>query len=283
MRAVHPPLEEWLLDAWTRDFVALGVTELADRSAEKPRFLDIGCGLGRNMTVFSRLGFDVSGLDMNEEETAYVREKLGFVAYNEELRTFVRRGETYDCVLASHFIEHVPDLHAFFETVLPMVRDRGMLLVETPLASGHSLRQAERYRDIYHTLFFDHFTLGLAGAMHGVQAVTTRNISFFASSGSFNINMQVRYERTPADGTNLRTAARSGEPHAVRFARRVYDGLMTDALVWSRSHQVTAEASRFASLVSRIERSSRQNLRTGARVGRRLLRKVLESSQSREA
>ena len=241
IECVHLPASEELLEGWRREFVELRVTDLLAQAGRKtrPTFLDIGCGLGRNMTVFSRLGFDVCGLDMNEAEAAHVRSKLGFPVHNETLESFAKTKPTFDCILASHFIEHVADPHDFFEIVLGMLAPNGMLLIETPLANDYA-HHAERYRDVYHTLFFDHFTLALLGAMHGAPAARMQNKLFFLTeSASFNLYLQVCYQRSPDGKEKAQELARTlakGDRTVLRAGRSAYDGLMPDSLNWARSH-----------------------------------------------
>lgn len=277
MNIIHPRLTADQLEIWRRDFVALGVPALVERARNgRPRFLDVGCGLGRNMTVFHELGFDVHGLDVNHEEVAYVRDRLGFAVHNEELAAFARRGETFDCVLASHFIEHVQDPHRFFETVLPMIGEGGMLLVETPLASDFSGTHAERFKDVYHTLFFDHFTLGLAGELHGAEASAMRNVLYFAIDGSFNFNVQVRYERA-GRRTDLARAVAANDYPSLRRSRRAYDGLRDDALSWARSHQAVLQASRLSRGLSRLERKLQRLWHRGRRLPARIRKEFARS------
>jgi len=271
MEIIHPEMTRFLLRAWRAEFVALGASELVAATApRRPRFLDIGCGLGRNMIVFQRLGFDVVGLDMNEDETSYVRKALGFTAYNEDLANFAKRGETFDCVLASHFIEHVQDPHGFFDTVLPMVAGDGMLLVETPLVSDFSGSHAERYKDIYHTLFFDHFTLGLAGAMHGAEPRVIRNVVYFAGDGSFNMNMQIRYQRGGPEWSGLSDTLARNEYTSIRLGRQSYDALLQDSLLWARSHQNALRSARLAWMISVTERNLRRASHAGTRLQQRI-------------
>src|SRR5687767_3334332 len=121
--------------------------------------------MGRHLAVFDRLGFDVTGIDTNPKEIEYVRSR-GFRGVVTSLDALGATGERFDCVLASHLIEHIIDIDAFLRQVSACLAPGGLLLVETPLRQDLG-RAEERYRDIYHTLFFDHFTLALAAAKHG--------------------------------------------------------------------------------------------------------------------
>jgi 2-polyprenyl-3-methyl-5-hydroxy-6-metoxy-1,4-benzoquinol methylase len=269
LEMIQPARSPSLLEASRREFVDLGVLDLiASSPGRQTRFLDVGCGFGDDALALAGLGFDSHGLEMNEAEAAQAR-ALGITVHNEDLASFSRRDEKYDGVLASHFIEHVQDPHLFFESIIPMLSSGGMLLVETPLASDFSGAQAERYKDIYHTLFWDHFTLVLAGAVHNLEVVTTRNLTPVVADSSFTLNIQMRFQRMTRPLTAQNEALRNGDYAQIRLARRAYDGLAVDAVKWTRSHQALRSAP-ICGALSRAERRAAW----AARKGRRIIAKV---------
>src|SRR5262249_34566427 len=106
-----------LIASWEREMEALGVLRWkAELGLEyRPRFLDVGCGLGRLMILFDRLGFDVVGIDSNEREVDFVRSTLGFRAFRASLAAYSFGLERFHCVMAAHILEHVTDPHAFID------------------------------------------------------------------------------------------------------------------------------------------------------------------------
>jgi 2-polyprenyl-3-methyl-5-hydroxy-6-metoxy-1,4-benzoquinol methylase len=147
----------------------------------KPTCLDIGCGRGHNMAVLDQMGFDVEGIDLSEIQIEYVREHYGFRVRRIALED-LESTDKYDCIVATNFIEHVRHPHAFMAKVATFLKPDGLLLIETPLSiiehidQGHT--KERRYCDIYHTLFFDHLTLALLGAMHGLEYVSSTDTVF---------------------------------------------------------------------------------------------------------
>src|SRR5258706_12154284 len=78
--------------------------------SERPalRILDFGCGLGKFLDCFRRLGLDVSGVDTNPDYVASARAK-GYPAWRPD-EFFAMQHELFDVVFLSHLIEHVaPD------------------------------------------------------------------------------------------------------------------------------------------------------------------------------
>jgi 2-polyprenyl-3-methyl-5-hydroxy-6-metoxy-1,4-benzoquinol methylase len=159
------------LDQSERKFLSAGVgswlKEHPFSFSPKPTCLDIGCGRGHNMVVFEKMGFEVEGIDLSELQIEYVREHYDFPVRKVALE-HLEPAEKYDCVVATNFIEHVRCPHAFMTKVATLLKADGLLVIETPLSiTGHASQK--RYCDIYHTFFFDHFTLALLGAMHEME------------------------------------------------------------------------------------------------------------------
>ena len=220
-----------LLDTWKEQFRALGVETFAKEVLArqgKATLLDIGCGFGRNLIICHELGFEVTGVELNEREAAGARSLGDFRVLSASAQEFEKSGERFDCVLASHVLEHVTDPVAFLQTLDRLAAPGGLIVLETPLADDNG-RPDERFRDIYHTLFFDHFTLQLLTAQSGYRATACQNILFGADSGVARcLFMQLaiaRCERAPLPA-----------PATLAHLRSAYDALLGDALTWSHSY-----------------------------------------------
>jgi 2-polyprenyl-3-methyl-5-hydroxy-6-metoxy-1,4-benzoquinol methylase len=227
---VHSERSRELIASWEPEMEALGVLRWKAELnfSSRPRFLDVGCGLGRLMILFDRLGFDVVGIDSNEREVEFVRSTLAFRALRASLADFSAGEERFHCVMAAHILEHVTDPHAFIEQLRRLLLSGGLLVLETPLCNDYG-RPEERYRDIYHTLFFDHFTLAFLALPHGFETVGFHNKHFFAEvDGSRCLFMQVALRKTEQP-----TCVTTDEGWKLRPA---YDALMRDALAWSPSY-----------------------------------------------
>src|SRR5205823_7316526 len=49
-------------------------------SVDRPRILDVGCGVGTESLAFARLGASVTGIDVTEEYLSCARERLNLLA-----------------------------------------------------------------------------------------------------------------------------------------------------------------------------------------------------------
>jgi SAM-dependent methyltransferase len=175
----HMTLEDLLIRSKNR-LLAVGVDEWMRKyfseSRRQPRCLDVGCGDGFNMMVFRELGFDVFGMDLSEVQIEEARRRFGFTVRKIAVEQ-LDENETYDCVLAMHVVEHMACPHTFMSKLVKTINPNGILLLEPPLSIAN-YRKEHRHGDIYHTLFFDHFTLALLAATHGMELVESSDVIY---------------------------------------------------------------------------------------------------------
>ncbi len=95
-----------------------------------------------------------------------------------------------------HVIEHFPDLDTSMSQVVDLIAPGGCLVVETPWAED-SGRYEQRYRDIYHTIFFNHLALCVTGRKHGLTVRGVNHVSWPDDNGHHKY-LQVLYTRDDA-------------------------------------------------------------------------------------
>lgn len=76
--------------------------------AAAPRILDAGCGTGRNMVEFGRLG-EAEGVDFSEDAVAFCRERGLQRVRQARLEELPFADDSFDLLLATDVIEHVED------------------------------------------------------------------------------------------------------------------------------------------------------------------------------
>jgi len=165
---------------WLKQLDAIGLrkwkSDFDKKFGRPPKVLDIGCGYGRILHLFDRMGCEVHGIDLNRDGIEHIRTTYGFdVEYHD---FFDYKSETkYDLITLFHVIEHVRDPHLTFEKIESLLSEDGLVLLETPWADDVGLPE-DRYCDIFHTLFFNHLSLFLLGAKHDFLVKATQNIAF---------------------------------------------------------------------------------------------------------
>jgi len=185
----------------------------------------VGCGLGTNLVTFQEMGFDVLGIDLSPYQVDYVTQRLGLPAQLSALEEF-QPSRQFDCVLASHLIEHVALPHVFMDKVLSLLSPKGLLLVETPFLADWG-RVEGRYADIYHSLFFDHFTLTLLGSMHGLQLRGVSHVTWRLGT-MYHVYMLLSFNRSEVlDGVDLTRSQ-------LEWLRQCYDASHDAISQWGR-------------------------------------------------
>jgi len=96
------------------------------------RLLDVGCAVGVFLAIAKDRGWDVTGVDVSPFAVAYAREKLGVNAVAGELEDVAFPDGHFDVITLWDVIEHFPDPIATLREVRRILKDDGLLFVNTP-------------------------------------------------------------------------------------------------------------------------------------------------------
>ena len=141
----------------TVDYDVLGL-------AAGDRLLDLGCGFGRHAFEAARRGAQVVALDAGPEEVAQVRATLGAMVDAGQLvagesRAGAVQGDalrlpfadgTFDHVIASEVLEHIPDDQAAMAELARVLRPGGTMAVTVPRCGPEFVNWAlsDEYHDV---------------------------------------------------------------------------------------------------------------------------------------
>jgi 2-polyprenyl-3-methyl-5-hydroxy-6-metoxy-1,4-benzoquinol methylase len=109
--------------------------EIHNRSwPSSKRAFDLGCGNGATGNMLSKLGFDVSGVDISESGIAQAKKNFPHIrcevgsAYDDLASTY----GTFDLVVSLDVIAHCVDSRTFVKTFLSLIRPGGIGFLATP-------------------------------------------------------------------------------------------------------------------------------------------------------
>ncbi len=106
------------------------------------RLLEVGCGSGQALRVLGELGWDAEGVDFDRAAVERARAR-GLAVRLGSLREQGYAAESFDAVVMSHLIEHVPDPLLVLEECRRVLKPGGRLVILTPNAGswGHAVFQ----------------------------------------------------------------------------------------------------------------------------------------------
>jgi SAM-dependent methyltransferase len=145
------------------------------------RVLDVGCANGGLLQALLSRGFrDLTGLDPSLVCVANTRRRPGLHAVAGSLTELSADFGPFDCIVLSHVLEHVQDLHGAIEAVRGLLADGGCVYLEVPDANRYAYFLAAPFQD-FNTEHINHFSLtdlanlarraGLHLEQHGTKTI----------------------------------------------------------------------------------------------------------------
>jgi SAM-dependent methyltransferase len=216
------------------------------------RLLDLGCGFGRHAYQAARLGAEVVALDAGPEEVRSVRDTLGAMADAGELdaeraRVGAVQGDalrlpfatsSFDRVIASEVLEHIPDDQAAMAELARVLRPGGTMAVTVPRCGPEFVNWA--LSDEYHDVPGGHVRIYRHGEL--VARLRAAGLEPTGSHHAHGLHAPYWWLRCivgPANDTHPAVAAYhrllvwdiEKAPRATRYAERVLNPLVGKSLV----------------------------------------------------
>ena len=122
-------------------------------AAEHQPVLDVGCGRGEFLVACRDRGVTARGVDTNERSVSDLRARGLDVALAAIPECFAPVADgSLGAVLAMHVVEHLPvdALFALFRESARVLRDGGLLMIETPNAESMAMSAGDFWRDPTH-------------------------------------------------------------------------------------------------------------------------------------
>ena len=142
------------------------------------KVLDVGCGAGGNLKTLRDQGWDPYGIEISEVAAAHARELVTPNIHTGTLETAPFAPQTFDLVLMSHSLEHLPSPIDALRRIHGLLKDNGLLAVSVPNVQSWEFALFGRWwvpldppRHLYH---FDRNSLSEAASKTGFEVQLVR-------------------------------------------------------------------------------------------------------------
>lgn len=99
------------------------------RFVRKGRALDIGCGSGRFLRALRHSGWEVAGLELNDDTATAARNVYGLTV---ETSLDVFEDNFFDLITITHVLEHIRDPHQMLAECARLLKPGGVIAVAVP-------------------------------------------------------------------------------------------------------------------------------------------------------
>lgn len=109
------------------------ICEFIEKYCDTPirNVLEIGCAAGGNLTYFYEKGYEVTGIDLDDEYLDYGRSQ-GLDLRQGHSSKLVEEGKKYDLIILCHVFEHFLDIENELAVVRDLLAENGVLYIEVP-------------------------------------------------------------------------------------------------------------------------------------------------------
>ena len=96
------------------------------------KVLDVGCGAGGNLKTLQDQGWDPYGIEISEVAAAHARQLVTENIHTGTLESAPFSANSFDLVLMSHSLEHLPSPVDALRRIHRLLKDDGLLVVSVP-------------------------------------------------------------------------------------------------------------------------------------------------------
>lgn len=213
--------EEWLRK--TARFFIARLQEHYTQSLADASVLDFGCGTGIVLDEIQKLGSRCTGVEMSPWACRYGRERFGLTMLNEDILKVQLEPESFDVILMSHVIEHLPDPVTIVSRLAHLLKPNGVLMICTPYSDSLGAKLFGRHWLYYlpneHLHLFNDSSITKVIESSGLQVKTIEHYLWRKCStlGAL-VRLPVGIIRTTMQGATQYVSAKDG---MIAFARKL--------------------------------------------------------------
>jgi 2-polyprenyl-3-methyl-5-hydroxy-6-metoxy-1,4-benzoquinol methylase len=116
------------------------------------KFLDIGCGKGQTLMYFSKMGFEVMGIEPDKNNSKKINSIFRKPVCINSSAESIKLREKFDIIYLCHVFEHLVKPNIFLEKIKKNLNRDGVIFLEVPNCKNKKMLDASIFKHphIYH-------------------------------------------------------------------------------------------------------------------------------------
>ncbi len=124
---------------------------------QNPTLLDVGCGTGDFLLVAEQDGWQVTGIELNQNAISLAKGKLQSTAFFESLFNPSLEGQKFDVITLWHVLEHLENTPQILSRLRSLLQPNGIIIIAVPNFKSFDAKYYQQYwaaydvpRHLYH-------------------------------------------------------------------------------------------------------------------------------------
>ena len=173
-------------------------------------------GRGYFLHACRLIGYDVQGIELSSDSSAYVRDELKIPIITGEIEALHIENGSFDIVTMWHFLEHTPNPGLYLKKARQWLKADGILIVDVPNHEGVDARKMgpswREWSIPYHLYHFTPTTLISLLSQYGFRVIRQKTY--------LSEYIEERIERIPLASLFARPIARCFSGHSIAVLAR---------------------------------------------------------------